>query len=112
MPVVGRGYEDGVDIATLQQFLVVQVCFCARGLAGGLRQALAINVAHRDDLDVCARLLAAQAGFQVIAAARADADLADVDAVVRTGDTGGRERRARQPDEAASGELIRHHCRL
>src|ERR1039458_9803715 len=66
VPVVRRGDEDGVDIGALQEFLVVQICFGALGIAGGLREPLAIYVAHRDHLDISTRLLPAQASFQVI----------------------------------------------
>src|ERR1035438_9726704 len=73
-----------------------------------LREPLAIYVAHRDHLDISTRLLPAQASFQVIPAARANPDLADIDAIVGAGDARGRHGRARQSNEAASAEFVRH----
>jgi hypothetical protein len=106
--MVRGGDEDGVDIGALQEFLVVQVRGRARGFAGSLSQAFAIDVAYRDNLNISARFLAAQASVQVISAARTNADLADVDAIVGADYARGSHGRAGQSYKASSAEFVRH----
>src|ERR1700733_14288149 len=86
--MIGGGDENGVDVASLEQSLMMQVGFGARGFFGRVVQPFPIDIADRHDLYVALRFLAAQTGVQVVGAARADADLADINAVVSAQDPG------------------------
>ena len=103
MPVVGRDDEDGIDVRTREQLLVIVVNIVlrqAQKFAGALL-ALGIDIADRRDLDAIFGLQHPDVGETH----STDADDADVNAVVGA-EHAGRRQRGGAEEFAARGHCI------